>query len=251
MLLFRSFRSFRNVASVLLNREVSVTFGKRSIASFASLQFGSGHRFDLNSFRLPSTRQRPVCNLNLVPFNLISSVPEKHHPQKGDLVYVGTLARMVRLVKLFSLSTSVVGIALQPFLYKQVSDLHWALAAMVGGVAGFFVFVTPVLLHVVTKRYVTQMYLDRNSGVFTATTYTLLLRERDHVFTAADVAVPTVPGIFTTVKIRDKVPLFIDPNLFLDRDAFVLMMKYDEPLDWEITPSQEVKDRAQETGNKK
>lgn len=174
-----------------------------------------------------------------------TSTPARHDSRKGDLVYVGTLARMVRFVKIFSLSTSALGVSFQPFLYEQVSNLHWALATMVGGVAGFFVFVTPVLLHFVTKRYVTMMYLNRDSGVFTATTYTLLLREKEHSFTANEVRIPTVPGLFTTAKVNDKVPLFLDPNLFIDRQAYVQMMKYDEPLEWEIPEQPDEKKPSQ------
>jgi len=42
------------------------------------------------------------------------------HPTKGELVYIGTLARMVRIVKIFSLSTSVMGVSIQPIIYDQV-----------------------------------------------------------------------------------------------------------------------------------
>lgn len=192
-----------------------------------------------------SSKQRslPVTSSFFVRHN--TSAPAPHDSRKGDLVYVGTLARMVRFIKFFSLSTSAVGISLQPFIYDQVSNLHWALATMVGGVAGFFIFVTPVLLHFVTKRYVTMMYLKRDSGVFTATTYSLLLREKEHSFTADDVKIPTVPGLFTSARVKDNVPLFIDPNLFIDKQAYIQMMKYDEPLDWEIHESPDAKKPSQ------
>jgi transmembrane protein 70 len=141
---------------------------------------------------------------------------------------------MVRFVKLFSLSTSAVGIAIQPVIYQHVSELPAVVAAIVGGMAGFFIFITPVLLHIVTKRYVTLMTCNEQTCEFTATTYSLFLREKQHKFTPAQVTVPNVPGIFTTIRVDNKLPLFIDPNLFTDRRYFVQLMKYDEPLEWEI-----------------
>lgn len=161
-----------------------------------------------------------------------ASAPE--NSEGPAVVYVGTLARMVRFVKLFSLSSSIVGVAIQPYIYKNVSQLPVALAAVVGGFMSFFIFVTPLILHFVTKRYVTSITLDRATGRFTATTYTFFLKEKRLEFAAQDVKVPTVPGLFTTVIVNGKVPLFVDPSLFVDRDAFLQMMRYDEPIEWEI-----------------
>ena len=162
------------------------------------------------------------------------------------LIYVGTLARMVRFVKLFSLSTSLVGLSLQPTLYQHASQLPAFAAAAVGGVVGFFILVTPVLLHLVTKRYVIRMTLDDKTGQFTAFTYTLLLRERKTSFSANAVSTPNVPGLFTTIRINGKLPLFIDPDLFIDKTAFLKLMKYDEPLEWEI----KTEDKTDNVANK-
>jgi len=35
-----------------------------------------------------------------------------------------------------------------------------------------------------------------------------------------------------------KRPLFLDPNLFLNRDALIHLLKYNEPLDWETAGEQ-------------
>lgn len=224
----------------------SVAFGRRMLVALTGHCGGfQGHSMTTASWQRVTCCKALCPNFTQKQFLSVSSslkqsalnLPQ-NDPQKGSLVYIGTLTRMVRLVKLFSLSTSAVGVGMQPFLLEQVSNLHWLLATMVGGVAGFFVFVTPLLLHFVTKRYVTSIYLNRESGVFTASTYTFLLRERLHTFRAEDVRTPTVPGIFTTAKIHDKEPLFIDPNLFIDRNAYIHMMKYDQPLEWEVTEKQ-------------
>lgn len=43
------------------------------------------------------------------------------------------------------------------------------------GVVGFFTFVTPVLLHVITKKYVTEITYDESTEEYTATTISFFL----------------------------------------------------------------------------
>jgi len=175
-------------------------------------------------------------------------------PAKGELVYVGTMARLVRFVKLFSLSTSLMGVAVQPLIYNQVADLHWALALCLGSVTSFFIFITPLLLHIVTKRYVTHIYWQSDADKFNAITYSFLLRRLEHKFTSEEVVVPSRPGLFTTVLVnKGKTPLFIDPSLFINKRAFVHLMRYNEPLDWEIPPpsSQDSSERELEQRERK
>jgi len=154
---------------------------------------------------------------------------EKNH----NVIYTGTLARHVRIVKVFSLSTSVIGISLQPFIYQKLSALPVILAVAVGGFASFFIYLTPLLLHLVSKRYVTEMTLDPVSKEYTATTYTFFLRKKIHRFTVGDVTVPNVPGLFTSLRVHG-VPLFIDRDLFSDQSYFIELFKFNDPLDWEI-----------------
>jgi len=168
-----------------------------------------------------------------------SSIKPKLKCERNDrnsdtnVIYVGTLARHVRIVKVFSLSTSVAGICLQPFIYTKLSALPVVLAVAVGGFASFFIYLTPVLLHLVSKRYVTEITLDAITGEYSATTYTFFLRKKVHQFTADDVMVPNVPGLFTSIRVHG-VPLFIDRDLFTDRRYFVQLFKYTDPLEWEI-----------------
>lgn len=159
----------------------------------------------------------------------------ERNDQNGDpdVIYIGTLARHVRIVKVFSLSTSVAGICLQPFIYTKLSALPVILAIAVGGFASFFIYLTPVLLHLVSKRYVTEMTLNPVTGQYTATTYTFFLRKKVHQFTADDVSVPNIPGLFTSIRVRG-IPLFIDRDLFTDHRHFIQLFKFTDPLEWEI-----------------
>lgn len=172
--------------------------------------------------------------------------PERERNAGADVIYVGTLARHVRIVKVFSLSTSVAGICLQPFIYQKLSALPVILAVAVGGFASFFIYLTPVLLHLISKRYVTEMTLDPVSGDYTATTYTFFLRKKTHRFTADDVTVPNVPGLFTSIRVHG-VPLFIDRDLFTDPQHFVQLFKYTNPLEWEIVSEGVTPDNAKDS----
>lgn len=200
----------------------------------------------------PLLKSKCCCDLNYATSNrLLSSAASKidtvnqqssesddvkqkpESKRNNNVIYTGTLARHVRIVKVFSLSTSVIGISLQPFIYQKLSALPVVLAVAVGGFASFFIYLTPVLLHLVSKRYVTEMTLDPVSKEYTATTYTFFLRKKIHRFTVDDVTVPNVSGLFTSLRVHG-VPLFIDRDLFTNQSYFVELFKFNDPLDWEI-----------------
>lgn len=91
-------------------------------------------------------------------------------------VYYGGLAPRMKAVKIFSLATSLTGLAAQPILLEQ--GLHMGgkpMAVFLCGFAGFFTFVTPLLLHFITKKYVTEIHYNPKSDEYTATTISILL----------------------------------------------------------------------------
>ena len=152
---------------------------------------------------------------------------------KGDLVYVGTLYKMVRRIKVFSLTTSMFALALQPIiLQKLIGSL--SLATVLTLMMNIMIFSTPIILHLITKRYVVNIYHNEPDNIFTATTYTLFLRENHLQFKPQEVTPSTKPLLFSNLLISNKTPLFIDPSLFLSRKAYITLMKLDEPLEWEI-----------------
>lgn len=44
-------------------------------------------------------------------------------------------------------------------------------------IGGFFTFVTPLLLHFITKKYVTELHYNPQTEEYTATTISLLLQK--------------------------------------------------------------------------
>ena len=169
----------------------------------------------------------------------VSKIP-KEVPEKGRLVYVGTLANLVKLVKAFSVSTSMMGLAIQPYLYQHSGNHPKALTVAIGGMLSFFIFLTPLMLHFITKRYVTLLYYDDKTGVYTATNYTFFVRERDTKFTPSEVTYPQVPGLFTTLSVGGT-SMFFDPNLFLEKEAYIRLMGYDKPMDLKMPSFEDVK----------
>lgn len=140
---------------------------------------------------------------------------------------------MIKGVKIFSLSTSVIGICLQPILIFSNQELPTALKFALGGAVNFFVFMNPFIIHYIAKKYVTELRWNRQTGIFTAVTWSFLVQRRELQFTAKDVHVPDVPGMFTFLEAKGT-PLFFEPQAFEDNEAYVHLMGYDKPLDWEL-----------------
>ena len=172
----------------------------------------------------------------------------KELSEKGEVVYTGAISGMIKGVKIFSLSTSVIGICLQPMLLFSNQELPTGLKFAIGGFINFFVFMNPFIIHYIAKKYVTQLCWNRRSGVFTATTWSFFLQRRELQFTAEDVKVPDVPGMFTFLEAKGT-PLFLDPHAFEDSEAYVHLMGYNKPLEWELPQrgEQPSSERSQKT----
>lgn len=147
----------------------------------------------------------------------------------------------IRSVKVFSLTTSVVGVAAQPVLYEQAAKLGSSvpLTVVVCGFVGFFTFVTPFLIHIVTKKYVTELHYDQLTQEYIATTISFFLTKKLLRFKIEDVTVPEVPGMFTSFHVKTKdmrkpAALFVEPKLFTDPTHYVKIMGYDKPIDFKL-----------------
>jgi transmembrane protein 70 len=92
------------------------------------------------------------------------------------VIYKGRMERDVIRVKLFSITTSVMGLVFQPLLYSQVSSLPALIAT--SSVAGFFTFVTPVLLHQLSKRYVNRITYNKEKDNYIAETTSFFFRQK-------------------------------------------------------------------------
>lgn len=168
----------------------------------------------------------------------------------NENVLLGSLTRNIKSVKLFSLSTSFFGVVAQPVLYEQASKLGSSTPVIVAvcGFVGFFTFVTPFLLHLITKRYVTNLQFDPATQEYIATMLTFYLTKYEIKFKVEDVIVPEVPGMFTSFLVKPKgsnknpAALFVDPKLFDDPTHYVKIMGYDKPMDFKLNLTEKPED---------
>uniref|UniRef100_UPI0037E8DE95 transmembrane protein 70, mitochondrial n=1 Tax=Semicossyphus pulcher TaxID=241346 RepID=UPI0037E8DE95 len=173
----------------------------------------------------------------LIPNNKVTSlcpssrcVSTETPSTDGQLVYTGNLGRAVRGVKMFSYSTSGASLFLMPHILLQsgLGVQSVALQAAFCGVISFFTFLTPVILHLITKGYVVRLYHHPDTDTYTAVTYSVFLTEKRSVFHQRQVRIPAVSRMFTTFY-AGKEGLLVNPDLFPIPQDYNHLMGYDKP----------------------
>ncbi|KAJ6641525.1 Transmembrane protein 70 like, mitochondrial [Pseudolycoriella hygida] len=185
----------------------------------------------------------------LVRQNSTSSPASSQTPPTNQ-IYFGTLTPKIRAVKIFSLTTSIAGLSAQPVLIERASELGGtSIVILVCSFVGFFTFITPLVLHFITKKYVTEITYDPVKDEYTATTLSIFLRKKETKFKVQDVHVPEVAGMFTTFLAKNR-PLFVDAELFSDPSHYVKMMGYDKPIDFHLGKVESVDTKIGDDRNK-
>ena len=102
-------------------------------------------------------------------------------PEHDQTIYQGILSAQIKLVKGFSLTTSFISIACQPVLLMNMHQANTNLAVMAGAGAflSIFTFATPLLIHHISKKYVTELNYNKMEDSYTAITYSLFLRKKE------------------------------------------------------------------------
>ncbi|XP_001353256.2 transmembrane protein 70 homolog, mitochondrial [Drosophila pseudoobscura] len=221
-------------AALPRGKNFAVAFGNaaRHIPLAPSCRFGGSAWTSV-----PLQQEKQYKQQNLQCRRLADQAAGKGAETELQRVYYGTLAPRMKLVKFFSLSTSLAGIAAQPILLEQGMKIGGTgMAVFLCTIGGFFTFVTPLLLHFITKKYVTELHYNPATEEYTATTISLLLQKIKTKFRPGDVTVPEVPGMFTSFLVNKR-PLFIDPALFEDPEHYVRIMGYDKPIDFKLDQS--------------
>ncbi|XP_077293780.1 transmembrane protein 70 homolog, mitochondrial [Arctopsyche grandis] len=182
---------------------------------------------------LRQTHQRTLPSLNILLKSKYST-GQNDSPTQSEIIYNGALSKQIRAVKIFSLSSSIIGVIGQPVIYSKSLEIGGTpVMVAICGVVGFFTFVTPFLLHLITKKYVIYMSYNKDSNIYTATLVNFFLIRKKVNFTSTDVIVPDVPGLFTTF-LAHKIPMFVDPNGFKNTDHFIKIMGFDKPIDFNL-----------------
>jgi len=192
------------------------------------------------------------CSSSSSPHQENSQLPDESLDSDGDdEIYRGILATQIKLVKGFSLTTSLISLSCQPVLYYSLqsgAEKPIALMLGMGAFMSFFTFATPLMVHYMSKKYVTEMYYNRITDTYTAITYSLFLRKKQIQFRPTDVHVPDIPGMFTTFKARN-VPLFVESGQFYSIHHYGKIMGYEKPLPSATRWENKVDARRKEVGD--
>lgn len=93
-------------------------------------------------------------------------------------VYKGLISNYIYKVKAFSLLTSCFGFAVQPLILQRAIETQSSTALLIGTFTfiGFFTLVTPVLLHLLTRKYIISLTYCPKTDTYTASTYSFFLK---------------------------------------------------------------------------
>lgn len=158
---------------------------------------------------------------------------EEETKYNGKLIYVGQLTKQLKTAKFLSLSSSLLGIMLMPFLSDSLSTSSIFAQFFVFGTTGFFIFVTPMFSQFLGRRYVSRLYFNYEEKKFKAILLSFFMTEYKLEFSLDDVFVPDIPGPFSTVKLKQsKRNLFIDLHQMEDVELVQKIYGYDKPFDF-------------------
>ncbi|XP_026142477.1 transmembrane protein 70, mitochondrial [Carassius auratus] len=155
--------------------------------------------------------------------------------EDGELIYTGNLGKAVLGVKFFSYSSSMFSLCVMPYVLLKTGIGVNSLALQVAfcGFIGFFTFLTPVLLHLITKGYVVRLYHNKETDTYTAITYSALLVEKRTVFHQRDVIIPDVSRMFTSFYAKKR-SMLVNPMLFPLPHDYNHLMGYDRPFSFDL-----------------
>jgi hypothetical protein len=69
---------------------------------------------------------------------------------------------------------------IQPVVYsKAVENDNIGVVLGIFACIGFFALTTPLLIHMITKKYVTHLYYDAKEDMYIANTYSLFARKKE------------------------------------------------------------------------
>ncbi|XP_063983263.1 transmembrane protein 70 homolog, mitochondrial [Diachasmimorpha longicaudata] len=195
-----------------------------------------------------------ASNFNkLTPNRIVNHITKKGLPSISQLrlhstednyartIYIGSFSANIKRVKLFSFTTSIVNFVMQGYLMPTILASNNVLA--LGGtllLTACFGVGTPILLHLVTRKYVTKMTYDDTRDVYTASVYTFFASERQIEFTPEDVSKPAMRELLTTCYVHDT-PLLFNFENFTDIDHYSRILGYDKPMDFQLEGEKDLK----------
>lgn len=137
-------------------------------------------------------------------WQISSTQNSKHY---GESVYEGKYTNQMLRVKLLSFTTSMMGAIAQPVLWQKGMEVSGAgLGIALCSIIGVFTFVTPVLLHLVVKKYVIDILHNKETDEYTAITISPFMFRKavtsNHYESHFHAGTPVTPVQFSTIPDR-------------------------------------------------
>ena len=204
--------------------------GHRSLGCLRCAPFRSGRTALRNNSTKPKSKLTAENEERIEKLFKQQQSIEQQQARSEVLVYEGQLTPSVRRIKVFSLTTTFLGLVAYPFMFKKASSTKKsAFAHVFVGWTLIMVIFSPLALNYVTKRYITELRFNRDTRTFRAITLSFFNRQVETRFKQADVHVPLVPGLFTSFLVRKR-PMFMDPAYVQDVAAYQHLLGHDKPI---------------------
>ncbi|XP_022161610.1 transmembrane protein 70 homolog, mitochondrial [Myzus persicae] len=194
----------------------------------------SQFRSCLNKVNIQHPSATAICLKHSSTESKINSINVQTNDAEWKNIYIGTLGPRIRNLKIVSFMTSAVGLCIQPMVIQKAAEVGSSLAATIGvcTIAGFFTFITPILIHLVTRKYVTSIEYNEKNDEYNATTISLFLKPRKIQFKPFEVRLPLTQKLTVTFYAKE-FPLFVDPQAFDDVMHYQRILGYDKPFTFE------------------
>ncbi|VVC41256.1 TMEM70 family [Cinara cedri] len=191
----------------------------------------------LNKYKV-NTKPVIVSNQYLTTDSQAHSVNVQTKDIKWQNVYKGTLGPRIRNLKIVSFMTSGVGLCVQPMLLQKASEIGTSLAATIGVcvITGVFTFITPVLIHLVTRKYVTSVEYNKENDEYMASVLSFFLKPIKVQFKPHHVRLPMSQKLTVTFYAKEY-PFFVDPQSFVDVMHYQRILGYDKPYEFNEGPA--------------
>ena len=115
----------------------------------------------LGELVVPGRASKRLAELTIPSTSALSRLCHRQTEDPEREIYNGILSTQIKLVKGFSLTTSCIGLACQPVLLSYSSHANAAIILGAGAFLSFFTFATPLLIHTISKKYVTKLYYNQ------------------------------------------------------------------------------------------
>lgn len=182
-----------------------------------------------------------TCNIyinsNIKKFGSILHM--KHFSTENDRerIYTGKLTNRIYYTKVVSCTTSLLSLIAQPYIWSiTLENDNLTSAAIVLGFLNLFMITTPLHLHFMTRRYITDMFYYPKDDIYVAEVYGIFLKKKQIIFRSNEVDVPYLDSMLKTCVIRRHPVLFFEED-FTDSKYYCILMGYNEPIDFEMGPN--------------